>query len=426
VLGLPAGPAAGRDISLSEAVALSLHESSAVRSARHDSLAAHMSYAAARALRFPDINLSATSTFKNEIPTLDISVPPIHLSREIGSKDVYQANLEISQPLFTGGLLSNSIGAAREQSLAGAEALRAEEMATVFECRQTYLNAVATASGLAGARASLGRLEIARSDVENLFKAGLADSIDILEAELALEKGRSSVAEQEVAHSVALVRLRSLIGVDSREDLVLTEQIEAPPQPVTAMSAPETRRPEVRRLEHLERAADFAYRTARAGYYPSLAGFATYSVGRPNQDLFDNKWNDYVMAGLRLSWDFNLADRTGRSARAAAERARSARAARSDLIDQLERARAAALEQTGYALGNVKRLARQVDLASRQYALAGARQREGTLPLNRLLEMEAELTVLDRQYRAALAGYYLAETEYLYAIGSPRLFGGLR
>jgi outer membrane protein len=351
MVSIVARPAMGRDLSLSDAVTLALGQSSAVRAARHDSLAAHLAYDAEKARRFPDINLTARSTFKDEVPTLDINMPPLRLQREIGSKEMYQADIEVSQPLFTGGLLSNGIRIEREQSLAEAAALRAEEMATVFKCRMTYLDAMATASALAGAQASLRRLEIARSDIDNLFEAGLADSIDILEAELALEKARHSVAEQAVGHSVALVRLRSLTGLSSGEALVLTEPMDAPVHPVLRDGASGMRRPELQRLEHLERAADWASAMARAGYFPSIAGFATYSVGKPNQDLFDAKWNDYLMAGLRLSWGFNLANRTGKSAGAAAERAGSARAARADLLDQLETARTAALEQAAGETG---------------------------------------------------------------------------
>jgi outer membrane protein TolC len=153
MVSIVARPAMGRDLSLSDAVTLALGQSSAVRAARHDSLAAHLAYDAEKARRFPDINLTARSTFKDEVPTLDINMPPLRLQREIGSKEMYQADIEVSQPLFTGGLLSNGIRIEREQSLAEAAALRAEEMATVFKCRMTYLDAMATASALAGAQA---------------------------------------------------------------------------------------------------------------------------------------------------------------------------------------------------------------------------------------------------------------------------------
>ncbi len=419
-------PAIGRDLSLPDAIGLAVNHSSAVSSARHDSTAAHLSYGAARALRFPEVSLTAASTFRNEVPSLDINLPPVHFQKQMGSKDTYQTDLEVSQMLFTGGRLSNGIRAERENSLAGGEALRAAEMAAAFDCREAYLRALASASAVAGAQASQRRLEIIRQDVENLFGSGVADSVDILEAELALERGRQAVADQMLAQAVALTRLCSLTGIDSSVVPVLTEPVHPPSGPLDPKGDTEIRRPEVRKLEHLERAASCAASIARADYFPNLVGFAAYSVGKPNQDLFHNEWNDYLMVGLRFTWGFNLADRTGRLAAAAAERARSARAARADLLDALEAARKAAIERADYSYGTVERSKKQLDLARRRFELAGERQKAGALSVNRLLETEAELTALDRAYQAALVGYYLAEAEYYFAVGSPEIFGGLR
>ncbi len=421
-----ARPATARDVSLREAIRLSLEHSFGVEAARHDSMAAALTYGAARALRFPGITLTARSTFKNEIAVLDINMPPIHIEREMGSKEAYQADLEISQPLFTGGRLANSIRLERENSLAEAAALRAEEMATAYECRTAYLEAMLAASAVRSARASQERLTIIVQDVENLFTEGLADSIDILDAALAAARADQASAEQEVARAVSVARLRALVGMEPTEALALAEPLE-PPGRERLMDVPrDMLRPEVEQLGHLVRAADYAVAATRADYFPSLSGFAAYSMGKPNQDLFENQWNDYLMVGLRMSWGFNAANRTGRSTAAAIQRARSARAARGDLLDALRTTQATALEQAGYAYDTLERSATELDLARRKFALARERREAGALSVNRLLEMEADLAAAEHKYEASLIGYYLAETRYLYAAGSDKVFGGLR
>jgi outer membrane protein len=421
-----AAPATGRDLSLSDAVGLALEYNSGIRSARHDSAAALLTLRAARALRFPQVDLTAQSTFKNEIPSLVIDMPPINITRQVGSKDAYQADLEVSQPLFTGGRLANSIRAEQENSLAESAGLEAAKMTTAYECRAAYLDGMRSAALLAAAQASLARIEIIGRNVESLFQSGMADSIDILESEMALETARQAVADGTVAHAVSLTRLRALTGLDSGESVMFTERVSAPDAPVHRDIPEDITRPELLRLDHLARAADFTASAARAGYMPSLAGFAAYSVGRPNQDLFENKWNDYAMAGLRLSWGFNAADRTGKSVAAAWERARSVRAARDDLMDGLQAARETAVERMDYAYRSWERSGRQLDLARRKFELAQDRQQNGLLSVNDLLQMEADLTAMDQHYQAALIGYYLADADYLYAVGSASIFGGLR
>jgi outer membrane protein len=420
-----AGPASGKDLSLPDAIGLAVAHSYAVRGARHDSAAARLSYAAEKALLFPGVSVTSSASYRNTVPTLDINMPPLSLQRQIGGKQNYQTDLEVSQTLFTGGRLMNTIRAERENSLAEDAALRAQEMATAYDCRRTYLEAMSSAAAVAGAEASRKRLEIIRMDVESQFQAGAADSVDVLEAELALERGHQAVADREVAYSVALTKLRSLAGLDSPGELVLTETAKPPGAPPEETVGRAIRRPELVRLEHLETAASHAVSIARAGYFPSLVGFATYSVGKPNQDLFHDTWNDFVMVGLRLSWSTSLGGRTVRAVAAAREKARSARSVRNDLVDALEEARDAALERSAHARGTVERTERELALARRRFKLAGDRQKAGTLSLNRLLEAEADLAALDSIYRAALVGYYLAEADYYFAVGSPRIFGGL-
>jgi outer membrane protein TolC len=81
------------ELSLSGAIFRSLERSFGVEAARRDSAAASLSYSAARALRFPDLSLTALSTYKDEVARLDINMPPIVLEREIGSKETYQADV---------------------------------------------------------------------------------------------------------------------------------------------------------------------------------------------------------------------------------------------------------------------------------------------------------------------------------------------
>jgi outer membrane protein len=421
-----AEPAAARDMSLREAIELSLEHSFGVEAARHDSMAAALAFGAARALRFPEITLTARSAVKDEIAAFDIDMPPVRIERQIGSKETYQTDAELSQPLFTGGRLTNGIRIERENSLAKAAALRAEEMATAYECRIAYLEALLSASVLRSAGASRERLMIIRRDVENLFTEGLTDSIDILDAALAAARTDQVFAEHEVARTVSMARLHALVGIEPTQPLTLTEPLVAPDGRSPGEAHLDIRRPEIAQLGHLARAADYSVSATRAAYFPSLSGFATYSLGKPNQDLFENEWNDYLMVGLRLSWGFNVADRTGRSVAAAGQRARSARSARNDLLDDLNVARETALEQMGYAYDTLERSATELGLARRKFALARERQEAGALSVNRLLEMEAELSAAEHRHEASFIGYYLAEAHYLYASGSPEVFGGLR
>jgi outer membrane protein len=414
------------ELSLGDAILRALGRSFGVEAARRDSAAAALSYSAARALRFPDVSLTARSTYKNEVPTFDINMPPIVFEREMGSKEVYQADLEISQPLFAGGRIANNIRAERERSLAEAAGLKAEEMATAYTCRRTYLEAMLAGELATVAEASLARVRTIEQDVEALFQSGMADSVDVLDAAMAVKRAEQGVADQRVAYELALTGLRRQTGLPESQAIRFTEKIPLPSESILRPAEPPMGRPELERLERLANAANFMTSLSRADYFPSLGGFATYSYGKPNQDLFQNTWNDYLMVGLRLTWTLNLAGRSSLTTAAAAEKARAAKAAEKDLRDQLIRQYESALEQADYAFDTMKRAGRQSQLAHRKFALARQQQVAGTLSTNRLLEMEIEVSAFDRQEVASTIQFYLAENDYLYATGSKRVLGGIR
>jgi len=424
--GLSAQEPAPTEMTLSEAIFRSLERSFGLEAARRDSAAAAFSYRAARALRFPDLTLAARSTFKDEVAGFEIDMPPIVLEREIGDKETYQADLEISQPIFTGGRLTNNIRAERERSLAASAALRAEEMMVAYRCRRAYLEAVLAGELLGVAGSSLERIGTIRKDVETLFENGMADSIDVLDAALAFERAEQELADKRIAQDLALAGLRRQTGLPQSVPIVFTEQFPAPRERLPRNAAPPMQRPELERMQRLANAAEFMISASRADYFPSLAGFARYSYGKPNQNLFEDEWNDYMMVGLRLSWSFNLANRAGRSTGALAERSRAARWARKELEDELALQYERAVEQADYAFDTMNRVRLQRNLAQRKLALARERQRAGTLSTNRLLEMESEVYALHSLEVASMIRFYLAENDYLYAIGSKRILGGIR
>ena len=176
-------------LSLNDAVRLAQEASFAVKAARHDSTAAALQSAAAGAERFPVLALKAQSYYVDKVQKVNFPFG----SQEIGSADNYQADLTLTVPLYAGGRISNLVQVQKENSLAEGCRLESETMAAAYRSRRAYLAAMMSEAMVGAAAASLQRIDIIRRDVENLFVNGLADSLDILEAELALEKAHTQM-----------------------------------------------------------------------------------------------------------------------------------------------------------------------------------------------------------------------------------------
>jgi outer membrane protein TolC len=422
LMGLASFSAAQTKLTLAEAVDRSEEYNLSIHAARYDSAAAALTFSSAQADRMPVLSLAARSSFIDE--TYSIETP--FFSQEIGSKDNYQADIILSLPIYTGGRLSNRIGIENENYKAILQDLIATRLSSAYHCRQAYLNVLAVENTRKASESSMDRIRIIVHDVNNLFANGMADSIDVLEADLAFQKGEQQLLLQETRSSNAIVALARLIGLADGEEIILTETIRMPTEPDFPQSpGPEIDRPELIRFDHLIAAADRAAEIERSPVLQALSSFAGYSYGKPNRDWFGNTWNDNFIVGLTFDWEFNLGDKSSKRIQAAKNQAASVRMTRSRLRDALLTQRDIAVNNLDLAYRTYEIVAREFEIASRRFQLAELRQEAGQISVNRLLEMEADLTATEQQYQAAIVQYYLAENEYLYAIGSRKIFGGL-
>ncbi len=421
---MAASLAAQGPLTLEDAITRAQQHSYAVQGGRHDSAAAALTYEAAGRGRFPTLSLQAQSFYISNLQK--ISVGPI--SRTIGSKENYLTDLTLSMPLYTGGKLSNGIGLQDYTRRAASMQLEAERMSVAYRTRRAYLTVLNSGALVRSAQASLNRVNVVYRNVGNLYANGLADSLDLLEAELAVESARQYVRSARTEEKNARVMLFQLLGDPPDTTVIIPEDV---PEPDLAVygeisRSPQFDRPELQQLEYMIHAADKASRIQLGGYLPTVSGFVGYAYGMPNKDMFGKTWNDYFTGGLMLNWTLNVAGKTSKEIGAARQKAASARMARKELLDNLHKQRTMALNSVSHAYETVANYRTEYDISRRQYDLAKAQQEAGRLTVNRLLEMEADLTAAEQHYRSSIFTYYLAETDLLYAVGSPRIFGGLR
>jgi outer membrane protein len=424
-LAVSAVGAVGADIELSlpAAIRLAQEHSKTIESARHDSTSAVFRYRESRAAYFPTLSLGATAFYKDELQTIDI--PPTSL--EIGSHDNYQADVRLTLPLYVGGRTSNRVQIDRRNIEIQRFNLAAERLQNAYRTRRAYLTLLTAQSIAQAAEASLRRVTIIEGDVRNLFENGLADSLDLLDAGLAVREAMQLSDEKKTACDNAALSLGRLVGTDPADRLTLVEPV-PPPAPDDRSAAPADReiaRPEILLLDGRIRSAELTAQLEKSQYFPVLNGFGAYSTGKPNQDFFRPDWNDYFSVGVSLNWEFNLGGKTGNRVNAALQAAESAKMLKKDLEESYALQAGQAVRSLRHAYETYVIAQEKYDIARHKFRLATEKQREGHLSVNRLLELEAELTAIEQEYLAAKSGYYVVETELLYATGSEEIYGGL-
>ncbi|HUV29996.1 MAG TPA: TolC family protein [Acidobacteriota bacterium] len=424
LLIIGATPAAARDLSLGEALTLAQQHSLALKKASAETQAARQSLQSALAERHPTLSLTALALYVDDIATLDIDLSPgPSFSRQIGTRESYQTDIRVGVPLYTGGRISAGIGGARSArdyyvalELAGLDRVR-------YQVRKEYLTLLAAHRLVETALASLQRTRIISTDITAMYKAGAADSVDLLQARLAVTQAQFGHERALIERRSAEIRLLVLLGLDPGEPLNLTTWPGPPVLPEEPQPVPATR-PELLAADAGIRLSESRVDLAASEYLPNLSAFAGYSYGRPNLDRFNNTWNDYFTFGGQLSWSLNLfKNRSRRSA--AFHGVQAARRERTRLGEQLDVQARLAYEQL--KLSHIRYLSArdEYEITSESYRLACEKHKEGLLSSNRLLEIETTLTAAQSNLAAALANFYIAAAEYYYAIGSDELERGM-
>ena len=413
-----------RRISLREAIRLAEENAFEVKAAYHDSLSAEHGLRAAKSAWYPTVGaLGNAFGFHPQDP---LGIGPIQIAPQWNK--IYATNLRLSYPIYTGGRRTNDIRRHRETLGALSSQLAAEKLANAYRCRQAYIGLLIADRMVGSAEASYERVTIVQRHVQNLFAAGMADSIDILETELSIRGARRLLEEMKNQKRNASTTLARLLGVPDDLALIPTESVPEP-SPLGAGTAGRSvdvsRRPELSVVDHQISSARYQRSIVKAGFLPVVNGLGGYALVRPEIGEGERKWHDVWWAGVTLSWDINIGGEEFSQSRRAAEAIRSLEMKRKGVEDSLVlQARIAWNDiEEAYAVYTISR--DELDLASRRFALAEEKQKAGRMSVNALLELEAELTQTEQQFEAARLKYFAALTDYLYAVGSDALWEGL-
>ncbi|MBU8933689.1 MAG: TolC family protein [candidate division Zixibacteria bacterium] len=411
-----------RDLSLSDALVLAGEHSHSLKKAQADRMAALYGAKAARSGRLPTVSINAMGTYISEVPSLDINVGAFSMSREVGTHENYQTDLRLTMPIYTGGRITGGIAAA-EAGLSRNRALeQASSDAVCFMTRYSYLRLARTDQEVTAVEASLARIRLVQADVQALHAAGAADSVALLEAELAVTGASLRVTTAKNERRAAEIELSIILGLLPEEHLAASDTLPQPSidQQVAILGAkPQI---EVARagIEH----SKARVRLARSAMVPSLLVFAGYSYGKPNLDRFNDNWNDYWTVGGQLSWSFNLGRQTTHESQRAKWHLRSAQREHDRVAEELDREVLLARQKLLLAYERWVTTKSQNRVASDSYRLARAGHREGALSSNRLLEIEASLTEAESSEAAAQVDFHIAQAAHYYALGSDKLKRG--
>lgn len=164
------------------------------------------------------------------------------------------------------------------------------------EVRFAYLDLLAARRLLVVAMAKEDDTRAFRDRTERLLAQGLAARPELARAELDLAEARRAVIEARTSLRRLAARLAQAVGVPQVYDLEVGGEVSADPS-TARLAEPGleelalARRPEVRQLDYLGRAAAAAVESARGGHLPTLDLRADF--GETGKDQVGDEYHDY-------------------------------------------------------------------------------------------------------------------------------------
>ncbi len=252
------------------------------------------------------IDFDANYLYRSE--TMIISFPEVQIpgvytipGREIeaGLHHNFDLNIGFTQPLFTGGVLSNSIklDEVRQAIEANKKILRANDIVGLI--KSYYFQFHLLAQKKQSLQILGKKLELHHQRIENLRSEKLVRKSDLLETLSKIQEIKASISDIEQAIVSERIHFHKICGhyPDEIDPTYKEESINQN----NALSYFEENHPVLKTLQNQADILALQKKINSGKYLPQVSGFAELHYGKPGIDFFKKDWSLYFQGGIVLS-----------------------------------------------------------------------------------------------------------------------------
>lgn len=346
-----------------------------------------------------------------DLQALGFSLPansPIQIPPIVGPYAYGEAEASASVPIFDYSALSN-YRSARQNTKAAVLSVKNARDLVVQAVGNAYLLIIADQARVVAAQAEIEADNAVYINAVRRHDAGTGTGIDVLRAQVELKQRQQALVAQTNQTEKDKLTLGHIIGLPLGQEFTVSDP--SPATPMEAISLPDAlkqayaNRPDLQAAEAQVRAAEFAYRAAKAERYPTLTASGFY--GAEGLNLFTNSHGVFTLTG---SVQFNIFD-GGRIKGDIEENDADLR----DKRNQMENLRAQVDYDVRTALLDLKSSAQQVSVAQSNLVLANETLRQSRDRFAAGVTNSVE--VVQSQELVAEAYENLISAQYQYNIG---------
>jgi len=241
-------------------------------------------------------------------PAVTVGLIQAALATQRGtSKDLFNFNTVINQPLFAGGSILSNYRIEKygvEISRGDVETVKRD---IVLQVREGYFNILTAEKFVDVARQAVKQFEAQLEVSKAFFEVGIIPKNDLLQAEVRLANARQALVRAENDLALAKSQFNIFLRRDINESLSVVDILEYKPSVLRldeSLDEALRHRPELKNAEFRVEQAKESVKVARSGYLPTIGASGYY--GRYSDefslygDLSSERWTLQALASFNI------------------------------------------------------------------------------------------------------------------------------
>ncbi len=216
-----------------------------------------------------------------------------------GSKNNYDINLSLQQPIFSGNILSN-LATLEEINLAiEKNKTLLKKIDIVFNVKSTYFKYILLLNKKKSLNYLIKNLNLHYRKIKNLYKEELVKKTDLLETERKIEELYINLEDLNSMITNESITFKKLCKMNINEiDKNYNENIR---DYKSAFTEFKKSHPILKTIDEKIILLSYKGKIIKGEYLPQISGFAEIHYGKPGIDFFRNEWGSYFQAGVNVN-----------------------------------------------------------------------------------------------------------------------------
>jgi hydrophobic/amphiphilic exporter-1 (mainly G- bacteria), HAE1 family len=372
----------------------------------------------------PSVNLNFLYTPAQRFPLIQIPggvFGPEPQTFEAGFTRENTMQIEMSQPLYTGGRLSNAYGVQASSLDASKLDLERARQDLRYQVVQTFYAALMNEQGVRVAQEQIGltrkQLELAKAR----FEAGTVARLDVLQAEVEVANAQARLIQARAAVDTSHQAIRTVLSLPQSQRLQLQGSLDERPQDVTreALAQALPSRPDLRAFTSRRDMAQHSIALANSEWKPNLSLTGNVQYQEDGLDDLLNTNNQSYTFGLAFRIPLFAAPGAAARRSIAAAQVRQAEHGLRAATDGAELELESAWTELEAAAEVVRTQEKALDMARESVSIAQVSYENGVITSAELNDAQVRLLQTDLLLTQAKYNRIVATAKAQVAAGTP-------